>query len=159
MEINSFIEAMPEKRMQLETNREVEASKGKLNSVASDFGKDLKSALDNHLRSKLDELIGLIEAQGKLLVQAPIYENLIKYKGLVTTFMQETTKNLYQIKEAMVTKGIARQVGQKRVYLTIEEVNKNLAALTEEVLKSQANPIAITARLETIQGLLIDLYS
>lgn len=160
MHINIPMEFIPENRFQSDAIKEPAQNRAKIEGA--DFKDNLKTAFDNQMQKRLNELIDIIEMRGKILVSAPIYENLVKYKETVGIFMKEVTRDIYRLHEITATgnKGIfARQLGQKRAYLTIQEVNKNLAALTQEVLKSQSNPINIAARLETIQGLLLDLYS
>lgn len=128
--------------------------------IEKSFSEELKTATKEQLKIYFEELLNQIELQGKILIQSPIYENFIKYRNLVQTFMEKVVKNLYLIEENVTTvRSPYTQIGQRKVYVIIKEINNNLAELTEEVLKSQANPINIAARVEMIQGLLMDLYS
>jgi hypothetical protein len=111
------------------------------------------------IKAILDELLTQISSQGKLLIQSPIYENLVKYKDLVKRFMQEVISNVYVLKKHITSQAMVRKTGQKpTVYFMIEEVNKELITLTEEILRNQAQPIAIAGRLNFIQGILMDMY-
>ncbi|MEW6608407.1 MAG: YaaR family protein [bacterium] len=124
------------------------------------FDEELKTATKEKLKLYLDDLLNKIEAQGKILVQSPIYENLTQYRHLVQTFMEKVVKNLYSLEETTTTvRPLQAQLGQRQVNIIIKEINKNLSELTEGVLKTQINPINIAAKVEMIQGLLMDLYS
>lgn len=124
------------------------------------FEEELKTATKEKLKVYFEDLLNQIESQGKILVQSPIYENFTQYKNLVKTFMEKVTKNLYMVEEKVTTvRNTQTQIGQRKVYIIIKEINKNLAELTEEILQEQTNPINIAAKVEMIQGLLMDLYS
>ncbi|MEW6095360.1 MAG: YaaR family protein [bacterium] len=155
---NIPLEAMADKNL-LQTD----PIKEKLDQTKIDgktFDEELKTATKDKLKVYFDDLLNRIEAQGKILVQSPIYENLTQYKNLVQSFMEKVVKNLYLLEENVTaTRPAQAQIGQRKVYITIKEINKNLAELTEEVLKVQEKPINIAAKVEMIQGLLMDLYS
>lgn len=124
------------------------------------FEEELKTATKDRLKVYFEDMLNQIEAQGKILVQSPIYENFTQYKNLVHTFMEKVVKNLYQVEEKVATgRNTQTQIGQRKVYIIIKEINKNLAELTEEILQEQINPINIAAKVGMIQGLLMDLYS
>lgn len=124
------------------------------------FDEELKTATRDQLKVYFEDILSRIESQGKILVQSPIYDNLIQYKDLVKTFMEKVVRNLYSVEENVTQARAAQlQIGQRKVYILIKEINKNLAELTEDVVKEQGNPIDIAAKVEMIQGLLMDIYS
>jgi hypothetical protein len=155
---NIPLEAMADKNLIQTDSIKERIDQTKINKKT--FDEELKTATKDKLKVYFEDLLNQIEAQGKILVQSPIYENLTKYKNLVQSFMEKVVKNLYRIEEHVTTTRPAQaQIGQRKVYIIIKEINKNLAELTEEVLKEQANPINIAAKVEMIQGLLMDIYS
>lgn len=103
-------------------------------------------------------LLSNISDQSKLLLDSPIYDNLVKYKDMVKKFMKEVISELYVLKKNITSQATAQKIGQKNMYFFVEKVNENLIALTEDILRKQAKPIAIASRLNFIQGLLMDMY-
>ncbi len=110
------------------------------------------------IKPSLDVLLSKVSEQGKVLLESPIYDNLIKYKDMVKNFIQEVVSELYVVKKHTTNQPTVQKTGQKNVYFFIEKVNNNLIALTENVLQRQAKPLAIASRLSLINGLLMDMY-
>lgn len=124
------------------------------------FKEELKTATKDRLKVYFEDLLNQIENQGKILIQSPIYENFTQYRNLVQTFMEKVVKNLYSLEENVTTiKNTQAHIGQRKVYIIIKEINKNLDELTEEILQKQTYAINIAAKVEMIQGLLMDLYT
>lgn len=110
------------------------------------------------VKPSLNILLSKISNQGKILIEAPIYDNLVKYKDMVKSFMQEVISELYVLKNHTTSQSTAQKIGQKNMYFFIEKVNNNLIDLTEDVLRKQAKPLALASKIDTIQGLLMDMY-
>ncbi len=154
--VNMPVEAMVDKNLLPTNSQKIDQVRIKEKS----FDEELKTATRDQLKVYFEDLLSHIESQGKILVQSPIYDNLIQYKDLVKTFMEKVVKNLYVLEENITATRTAQlQIGQRKVYTLIKEINKNLSELTEEVVKGQNNPINIAAKVEMIQGLLMDIYS
>ncbi|MDI6734817.1 MAG: YaaR family protein [bacterium] len=154
--VNMPVEAMVDKNLLSPDSQKIDQVRIKEKS----FDEELKTATRDQLKVYFEDLLSHIESQGKILVQSPIYDNLIQYKDLVKTFMEKVVRNLYSLEENVTaTRAAQLQIGQRKVYTLIKEINQNLAQLTEEVVKGQGNPIDIAAKVEMIQGLLMDIYS
>ncbi len=150
------VEAMVDKNLLSPDSQKIDQVKIKEKS----FDEELKTATHDQLKVYFEDLLSHIESQGKILVQSPIYDNLIQYKDLVKTFMEKVVRNLYSLEENVTaTRAAQLQIGQRKVYTLIKEINQNLAQLTEEVVNGQGNPIDIAAKVDMIQGLLMDIYS
>lgn len=155
---NIPLEAMADKSLLQTDSIKEKIDQTKINERS--FDEELKIATKDKLKVYFEDILTQIESQGKILVQSPIYENLTQYKNLVQTFMEKVVKNLYSIEENVTTiRSAQAQIGQRKVYLIIKEINRNLAELTEEVISGQANSIDIAAKIDMIQGLLMDIYS
>jgi len=155
---NIPLEAMVEKNFFQKDSMKEGVDQIKINEKS--FKEELKTATKERLKVYFEDLLNQIEAQGKILVQSPIYNNLTQYKNLVQTFMEKVVKNLYSLEENITTvRARQAQIGHRKVYIIIKEINKNLAELTDEVLTGQNKAINIAAKVEMIQGLLMDLYS
>ena len=129
----------------------------KKNTIEEASGFD-NSNLFFPIKPSLDVLLSKITEQGKLLLESPVYDNLIRYKDMVKNFIQEVISELYVIKKQTTSQSTVQKTGQKNVYFFVEKVNNNLIALTESVLQRQAKPLAIASKLSLIHGLLMDMY-
>ncbi len=110
------------------------------------------------IKAPLNALLSQISDQSKMLLESPVYDNLVKYKDIVKRFMQEVISELYVLKKHITSQVTAQKIGQKNMYFFIEKVNENLVSLTEDVLRRQEKPIALASKLSFIQGLLMDMY-
>ncbi|MFH1562689.1 MAG: YaaR family protein [Nitrospirota bacterium] len=154
--VNMPIEAMVDKNLLTTNSQKIDSVKIKEKS----FDEELKTATRDQLKVYFEDLLSNIESQGKILIQSPVYDNFTQYKDLVKTFMEKVVRNLYSVEENVTaTRAAQLQIGQRKVYTLIKEVNKNLAELTQEMVNGQGNPIAIAAKVDMIQGLLMDIYS
>ena len=129
----------------------------KKNTIEEASGFD-NSNLFFPIKPSLDVLLSKITEQGKLLLESPVYDNLIRYKDMVKNFIQEVISELYVIKKQTTSQSTVQKTGQKNVYFFVEKVNNNLISLTESVLQRQAKPLAIASKLSLIHGLLMDMY-
>jgi hypothetical protein len=127
---------------------------GKENKKVS-FIEELREMGDLKTKEILDEVLGGIDEAARIFLERPIYENLLKYKELVQRFMRVVISKLYKTRERLSSRAIDPQ----KVYTLLEEVDKNLGLLTEEVLSGQAESLSLMARIDEIRGILVDLYS
>ncbi|MBU1753845.1 YaaR family protein [bacterium] len=110
------------------------------------------------IKPSLNILLSRISDQSKILLESPIYDNLVKYKDMVKEFMQEVVSELYVLKKHTTSQSTVQKTGQKNMYFSIEKVNENLIALTEDVLRKQSKSLVLASRLNLIHGLLMDMY-
>ncbi|MBU1261559.1 YaaR family protein [bacterium] len=145
---------------QIETGKKVTAQKhGKIlakEEKPSVFAERLRESFRQiETKSELDALLKEVEKSGDQLLKSPTYEHLMEYKELVTIFIKNAIYGIWQVEE----KKEGRFVGKEKVYIVLKKIDKELAKLTEEVLKAQIDPISLAARIDDIRGLLVDLYS
>lgn len=126
-----------------------------IESNKSDFLDTLQEIHSQEVKAKLDELLGLIDEQGKKLSQNRTFEELVKYKKMVQKFIKEAVEKMYQTKEEYSSSGS----GNHKVYTLVEKVDETLEELTELVLDKQATQLEILDRLDEVRGMLVDLYT
>lgn len=119
------------------------------------FIEELRQTADLKTKETLDEILGDIDQAAKRFLEYPVYENLLKYKERVQRFMKVVISRLYKTRETLSS----RAVDPQKVYTLLEEVDKNLKLLLEEVLSGQADSISLMAKVDEIRGLLVDLYT
>jgi hypothetical protein len=119
------------------------------------FVEELRKTGDLRTKEVLDEVLSEIDEAAKDFLERPIYGNLLRYKELVKRFMKVVVSKLYRTRETISS----RRVDPQKIYTLIEEVDKNLGLLTEEVLSGQADSLSLMAKIDEIRGLLVDLYT
>jgi hypothetical protein len=119
------------------------------------FIEELRETSDLKTKEILDEVLGSIDEAAREFLEHTTYENLLIYKGLVQRFMKVAIERLYKVKERLSSKATDRQ----KIYTIIEEVDKKLKLLTEEILSKQNDPLSLIAKMDEIRGMLVDIYS
>lgn len=103
----------------------------------------------------LDQLFRDVEEQGEQLANRMTVENLREYKKLVQRFIQEAVQYGLELKN---TTGFNRR-GRPRHYKIVEEIDRKLVELTNQVLQEEQNQLEILSLVGDIKGMLVNLYS
>ncbi|SHE62014.1 hypothetical protein SAMN02745164_00793 [Marinitoga hydrogenitolerans DSM 16785] len=103
------------------------------------------------IKKDLNKLLAKIEEYGAEFKRSPIEKNLEKYKKSVKSFLKKVEKNLYKLNSKMNFK-------EKNFFVVAEEINKELKNLTDELLKNEIGAFAYAKKIDSINGLLLDLY-
>jgi hypothetical protein len=118
------------------------------------FSQALFHATQATAHRALDQIMDELARQGERLAATQNFEELEKYKGLVSEFLKKATQGIGKL--AFSDGGAPGQ--SARVHILLKKVDAGLESLTREVLSKQSTPIAILARLDQIRGMLLDLY-
>ena len=112
----------------------------------TDLSKDMHVA-------RLQEMRDTIEEQGKRLADRADVKEYEKYRRLIREFLDEIVSNGYTFtrEDAYASRGKHRYIA------TVKIVDEKLDELGKEVMKEQADKIAIIHRIDDIRGLLLDL--
>lgn len=106
-------------------------------------------------QKRMDLLLANLDEVSKRLANSFSIYDLIEYKNILKNFLHESLTQLYGLKEETGwTRG-----GRPKLYQCIEVLNQELEELTKLVLQQQKEPIKLLKKLDTIRGLLVDLYS
>lgn len=127
----------------------------KVNSTQRTFAVDMSKESDQQARQHLEELLGKIQQQGKRLGQTPTYSELKAYRDLVKKFMSEAVGQMYEVESGS---GWDRR-GRQKTYTLVKKVDETLEALTEDVKLGQERQLAILDKMDSIRGMLVDLYT
>ena len=115
----------------------------------------LNKEADQQTRQQLEELMDKIQQQGKKLGQTPTFGELKAYRDLVKKFMSEAVGRMYDVDAGA---GWDRR-GRQKSYTLVKTIDATLEALTEDVRQGQERQLAILEKLDSIRGMLVDLYS
>jgi len=94
-----------------------------------------------------------IDEQGKLLAERADVKEFEKYRRLIRDFLDEIVSNGYTFskEDAYASRGRHRYIA------TVKIVDEKLDELGKELMKEQADKIAVLHRIDDIRGLLLDL--
>ena len=130
-------------------------SRNKIESSQRGFAVDLSKEANQQTRQRLEELMGKIQEQGKRLGQTPTFSELKSYRELVKKFMSEAVGQMYDVESGA---GWDRR-GRQPAYTLVKTVDEKLESLTEDVRQGQERQLAILEKLDSIRGMLVDLYT
>ncbi len=130
-------------------------SRHKTEAVQRGFSMALSKEAGQQTRQHLEELLGKIEQQGKKLGQTPTFSELKSYRDLVKNFMAEAVGQMYDVDAGA---GWDRR-GRQKSYTLVKTIDATLEALTEDVRQGQERQLAILEKMDSIRGMLVDLYS
>jgi len=119
------------------------------------FSVDLSKESDQQVRAHLEELLGKIQQQGKRLGQTPTFSELKSYRELVKKFMSEAVGQMYDVESGV---GWDRR-GRQKAYTLVRKVDETLESLTEDVRSGQEKQLDILAKMDSIRGMLVDMYT
>jgi hypothetical protein len=130
-------------RETLEKAEEAGAAVEAAEAAASDAGVD----------SGLEAMLDAVHELGGALARNPSAEAIDEYKRAVRRFMRRVVEESWGITER--TSGM--NVMKRKKYVTVEIVDRKLERLAADLISTQRGQLDILARVEEIQGLLVDL--
>ncbi|MGI6605804.1 MAG: YaaR family protein [Peptococcia bacterium] len=107
-----------------------------------------------NFQEQLDILLQQLDEIGKRLVKNFSIQDLVEYKETLKSFLQDTVSNAFAMKEEITHSRRSRP----KIYQRIETINQELEDLSKLVLEQQQDPLKILEKLDSIRGLLVDLY-
>lgn len=121
--------------------------------------KEFPDVLDKHQsiwsKADLDEVLNQLEERGSRLLESFSIYDLRNYKETLKSFLHKTVGKAYKLKEE---KAWTRK-GKLKIYQSLEQIDTELEELSKMVLNKQKNQLKMIERLDSIRGLLVDLYS
>lgn len=125
--------------------------KGKLSSRASQetgFLDVLEEVEEETYNQLLEKAIRSVVDTGNDLVRSPTEENFKRYRESVKQFLKLVEKKLYKIERE---RGID-------LHVVASQVNEKLNEIADALLQAESGAIKLSARVEEIYGLLINIY-
>jgi uncharacterized protein YaaR (DUF327 family) len=132
-----------------QSGRAVEADRSQ-----SGFEVTLKNTAVENRKQVCATLMEKIDGIGAELKKSPSLEGIKRYRQLVREFMNEALNNSYQVE----TETKWDYSGNRKEYVIVKKVNQYLEELTENFVSQEKPQINLIAKLDEIQGLLLDLY-
>ncbi|EDL63778.1 YaaR family protein [Bacillus sp. SG-1] len=131
-------------------------SEQKSNAGGSEKFSMLVGKQDQKLQmEQLGKLLGDITSAGERLGRSRTFKDLAKYKTLVKRFVKEAVDYGMNLKQSHTW----NQHGEGRKLNIIENVDRKLIELTEDILNEEKQSIDILGKIGEVRGLLINLYT
>ena len=95
--------------------------------------------------------------------KSPLQENFILYKKAVQNFLKFVQSQSYEVEDKFLVRkvkvpGHLKPVSRQKCYKLVKVVNEKLDSLASDILYNQRDQIRMTAKVEEIKGLLIDVF-
>ena len=119
----------------------------------SSFSDMMRQQDERSSQQQLQQRIEQIKKQGDRLAKSMTVRELRVYKTLVKQFLEDTVRQGILLKE---TRGFDRR-GRGKRYKILEDVDKALIEMAEELLESERGRMQILHQVGEIRGMLINL--
>lgn len=139
-------------------NQEVKGKKSKRTSRTGEVDKKeffdiMKDISVEQFEKLLKEAVEEVIESGNELVRSPTPSNLKRYKNAIKEFLKLVEKKLYKLSGSFDMTS-----GKAKLHVVVEEVNEKLMDLAEKIMKNEWQTINLAARIEEINGLILNLY-
>ena len=134
----------------IQPSRNIEV-KDKTVSARSDFSESFMKSYKSATKEELESYIKDIKKKGNKLILSKSYIDVKNYKSTIKNYLKAVVDYTY-----ILNKNIG--FWENQYYSTVETINEQLESLTNELLSEEKENLDISSTIDTIQGLLIDIY-
>lgn len=134
----------------IQPSRNIEV-KDKTVSAISDFSESFMKSYKSATKEELESYIKDIKKKGNKLILSKSYIDVKNYKSTIKNYLKAVVDYTY-----ILNKNIG--FWENQYYSTVETINEQLESLTNELLSEEKENLDISSTIDTIQGLLIDIY-
>ncbi|MBA7577168.1 hypothetical protein ES708_19014 [subsurface metagenome] len=127
----------------------------KLESIQQREEEELAAELNGEAAYKgnLEDHLDRVHEQGERLKYLPTVENVQKYRKAVSSFLKYAFARMFSVEKNISGVNIL-----KRKYFTrVKVIDRKIERLVADILQNQAAQLDLIARVDEINGLLIDL--
>ena len=125
--------------------------KDKTVSARSDFSESFMKSYKSATKEELESYIKDIKKKGNKLILSKSYIDVKNYKSTIKNYLKAVVDYTY-----ILNKNIG--FWENQYYSTVETINEQWESLTNELLSEEKENLDISSTIDTIQGLLIDIY-
>jgi uncharacterized protein YaaR (DUF327 family) len=123
------------------------------NSDSSFFNMLNELVNDDDVNEEIGTLIHDVVMCGNNFVRSPTPETLEEYKETIKKYIKLVEKRIYRLSGRMDF-----TMNAPKMHVIVEKVDGKIADITKKLLGSEKNTINYAAKIEEINGLLLDLY-
>ncbi|QTA38414.1 YaaR family protein [Thermosipho ferrireducens] len=105
------------------------------------------------INKEIERVVQEILDAGNDFVRSPTPDSLKKYKEKIKEFLKLIEKKLYKLGGKM-----DYSTNSPRLHIIVEKVDQKLKDLADKLMTAESGTINFAARVEEINGLILDLY-
>lgn len=120
-------------------------------STKSEFSDSFMKSYKSATKEELENYIKDIKKKGNRLIVTKTYNDVRNYKETIKSYLKAVVDYTYTLN---------KNTGfwESQYYSTVETINEKLEDLTQEVLKEERENLNLSSTIDSIQGLLVDIY-
>lgn len=123
----------------------------KQNKEKADFSQSFNQANKFKTKEELDLYIKEIKTIGQKIVATQNYSDVVQYKKVIKGYLKSIVDYMYSVnKNSSFWDG--------NYFTTVRTVNEKLEDMTRELMYEQKENIDLAAKIDEINGLLVDIY-
>lgn len=119
------------------------------------FKESLAKSYEDDLEERMSRLLQDIEEQGRKLASSLNLKDLLLFKKKIREFLEEAVSGMFKFSK----RSVIDRKGRHRIYALVKRINQEMEELTQEMMKGQKDRLGILQKIDSIRGLLIDLYT
>lgn len=123
----------------------------KNNKSKLDFSDSFNQTNRSKTKEELELYIKEIKKTGDRLSVTQNYTDVVKYKQAIKGYLKSIVDYVYTLNKK-------DSFWDTNYFTTVNTVNEKLEEITKELIYDQKNNINVAAKIEEINGLLIDIY-
>jgi uncharacterized protein YaaR (DUF327 family) len=123
----------------------------KNNKSKLDFSDSFNQTNKSKTKEELESYIKEIKSTGDRLVVTQNYTDVVKYKQVIKSYLKSIVDYVYTLNKK-------DSFWDANYFTTVNTVNEKLEEITKELIYEQKNNIDVAAKIDEINGLLIDIY-
>lgn len=120
-------------------------------STKNDFSNTFSDSYKSSQKQDIDAYVNRIKNIGTQIISTQNYSDVVNYKNVIKEYLKEIVDYAYSLNKNT-------SFWQSQYYTTVETINSKLEELTKSVLLEQKYNIDIVSCVDSIQGLIIDIY-
>lgn len=117
----------------------------------NDFSDNLMKSYKSATKEELENYIKEIRTKGNRLVITKSYADVKNYKETIKKYLKAAVDYTYTLNKNL-------GFWENQYYSTVETINEKLEEITKELLKEEKETLKISSAIDSIQGLLVDIY-
>lgn len=117
----------------------------------NEFSSNFADTYKQGQKQELDMYVNRIKNIGTQIISTQNYSDVVNYKKVIKEYLKEIVDYTYSLN---------KNTGfwEAQYFTTVETINSKLEELTKNVLSEQKYNLDIVSSIESIQGLIIDIY-
>lgn len=116
------------------------------------FEQELLAKKESELNFKMQEILARIDQINSRLKEHLTLNDLMLYKKLVKSFLQEAMSRAYLLKQER-----SRSRRGRSILITITTIDREIEELINDFMLNKNDPMDILDKLDKIRGMLVDL--